>query len=340
MLKVIGGEFDLDISKLGKNPTQTPMNLFSSGRAALYHIICSVSQSSSIDIILLPDYLCDSIIHAVQKTEIKFEFYRINYDLSIDFQDLETKVSDTSIVLLINYFGCVDIKNQIQKARTINDNCVIISDNVQAYFAMDQTNDADYSFTSFRKIFAVPDGAIIQTKHKAIPSSNKENTFVAAKIAGGVLKHYAARNSFDDALYLNYLSFGENQIEQNYDAVASDFSQNLMQTLDLKAIAAIRIENAAFIKKGLKDLGISPIVSNTEQQVPLFIPIRLKNRDAIRKEMFSNNIFCPVHWPLPKGFELLRGQELAQTELSLIIDQRYTTEDLQRILDILKNAEQ
>ena len=336
MQKVIGGEFDLDITNMGKLLSSKNSSLFSSGRAALYHILKKASKGNQYKTILLPDYLCESIIQSAQKTNIAINFYKINEDLTINFNYLESKLFDDSIVLLVNYFGCIDIGKQITAVRAINNNACIIADNVQAFFSMQDSKDADYSFTSFRKIFAIPDGALVYSNHGELDIVSDENTFVGHKIAGGVLKHFAECNSIDDSLYLKYLNIGEKAIDQNYNSVASEFSQILYEKLDLCSIAIRRKNNFSFLNSELLKLGITPILMNYHHQVPLFLPIRIKNRDSVRRQMFAQNIYCPVHWPCPEGFALARAEELSKNELSLIVDQRYDENDMKRIIDIIK----
>jgi hypothetical protein len=52
--------------------------------------------------------------------------------------------------------------------------------------------------------------------------------------------------------------------------------------------------------------------------------------------MFQQEIFCPVHWPL-ENMDVRRGSQLAESELSLIIDQRYERNDMDKIINILTN---
>ena len=52
--------------------------------------------------------------------------------------------------------------------------------------------------------------------------------------------------------------------------------------------------------------------------------------------MFKNNIFTPVHWPYES--ENLNGfieNQLYETELSLICDQRYSLNDMNRQIEVL-----
>ena len=80
---------------------------------------------------------------------------------------------------------------------------------------------------------------------------------------------------------------------------------------------------------------VNPMLTLKEDYVPIFIPIVLKNSYLVRKAMFQQEIFCPVHWPL-EGMTVRRGELMSQTELSLIIDQRYGRNDMDIIIAVLK----
>ena len=53
--------------------------------------------------------------------------------------------------------------------------------------------------------------------------------------------------------------------------------------------------------------------------------------------MFQHNCFCPVHWPL-EGMNVKKGAEMAEHELSIIVDQRYTNADMEYILDLIAKS--
>ena len=67
---------------------------------------------------------------------------------------------------------------------------------------------------------------------------------------------------------------------------------------------------------------------------PLFVPIIIKNgkRDYYRKKLIENKIYCPIHWPQPNE---KCESNLYELELSLICDQRYTENDMKKIISIL-----
>lgn len=214
---------------------------------------------------------------------------------------------------------------------------IIIQDNVQAPFVMFHSSTADFSFTSFRKAFPAPDGAWATTRHGELPTAIGESLFSKYKIAGVLLKGIGYHNNDFDKIYLELLSKGEELIDDNYTAGMSSFSKQIINALDWNRIQFIRRRNAAQIVSGLHLLDIKPMIPVTDSCVPLFIPISIPNRDAVRKALFENNIFTPVHWPVSDNCTYLeRGKELARTELSLIVDQRYNFNDMQEILRVIE----
>ena len=76
---IIGGEFECIRTKVrpvSNNSVFTPFT-FSSGRTALYNIVTYCIEKLQCNKVILPDYLCDSIIETVEATGIAFDFYHI-----------------------------------------------------------------------------------------------------------------------------------------------------------------------------------------------------------------------------------------------------------------------
>jgi hypothetical protein len=70
----------------------------------------------------------------------------------------------------------------------------------------------------------------------------------------------------------------------------------LFTRYDLDSFTTARLKNAEIIYNALRpDLRISPFDIT---KISVGIPILVKNRDALRRQLISKNIFCPVHWPL------------------------------------------
>jgi hypothetical protein len=337
--EIIGGEFEIDISKKGRHNLHfKDATFYSSGRAALFNILAFIEKHIDIRYILLPDYLCDSILQVVNNFKFEIKFYSLEENLEINKLEFNKQYTESSIVFIINYFGCIDCSSQISFIKNIDSDACIIEDNVQAFYAMFNQSDADFSFTSFRKQLPVPDGAWVKSKYSNLPDTENCNSFAQYKIAGGILKYLRKIGSSDDQLYLELFDRGEAKIDENYRSRISDVSLNIIHGLNLGMISILRRRNAKYILEGLTRLNIKPIVNYSDDFVPLFVPIRLENRDVIRKALFNENIFCPIHWPVSSVRYLNRAEELAKNELSLVIDQRYTLADMEHILEVMRKT--
>ena len=338
---MIGGEFDFSIEKdIPKKDFFCLDGFFySSGRAALYHCIKHAISKNNYKQIMLPDYLCESILDIVYLFDLPILYYSLNEDLSVNLNQLEDSYKKRSLVLFINYFGILDNSHYYQVLKQIDSEVCIIEDNVQSFYKMYESRSADYSFSSFRKTFPVPDGGWVKSKYSDLEQVIGQNHFAQYKIAASTLKSLREDlPEVEDKFYMSLFDQGEKLINADINAEISSTTSGKIQIIDFKSVKNKRKRNADFVVKELAKLEIFPIVPYLNE-IPLFIPIRLRNRDKIRKMMFSKGIFCPVHWPVrKKEFSCLkRGEELSKNELSLIIDQRYNVEQLASIIHIIKD---
>ena len=339
--KVIGGEFEIDLQQHYQVRNALPEGVvtYASGRSALYNILAYLKEKSGIKSVLFPDYLCESVYQMAEKNQMGIEFYALDEQLNPVFKDIENKYDATKAVLLINYFGLKDCKTMVEQLRGIHHGMVILLDNVQAPYEMLNETDADYTFSSFRKAFPVADGSWVISKNKTLPQYDRVNEFAQYKIAASYLKVVRDQHLFKDEVYLDLFYKGEVKIDDDYQTDMTQLSKDILANMEWNRWAILRKRNAEIIIKGLKVFGISSIVPLQENTVPLFIPIRIENRDKVRKAMFANNIFLPVHWPVEGEYKnrLNRGSDLAAHELSIIVDQRYSMSDMKRILSIIES---
>lgn len=334
---MIGGEYEIRWSDLYAQSKRWTLGqdeyAYASGRAALFQILRYCRQSLGIRAILIPEYVCDSVVDAARQSTLEIKTYPITDALQMDTNALGKLDAKNTAVLIVNYFGMADAESQKQYIRTNYPEAIIIEDGVQAYYAYQKPLGVEhFKFTSLRKWFAIPDGGLVKTKYP-MPIAANENTFAATKMAGATLKRIRECLNHDE-LYLELLQRGEELIDANLENGMSDIAQRLMATIDTNRIAQRRMHNAHVLREGLKRLPhVKELMEQIEDVVPLFIPIYVDNRDEVRRAMFDAGIFCPVHWP---NQQTNHAQEIAKHELSLIIDQRYDEADMNRIVEIIE----
>lgn len=383
--KIIGGEFAIapDVlagalnvvgsynTEIIKDSDNDNVFYFSSGRAALYAVLSSEQKDSPLHI-SVPDYLCSSVIDTITDLGSNYSFYHIEDNLYPDNNSLfyvlsNVKEKTKKVLLLINYFGLLNLDTVTTLVRDRYPEVIIICDDVQNYYGFGKEKDYDYAFTSIRKWFPVPDGGILKLSKNVrntadsltgvsnypvksaeqreagiiqiLETMKAPDQFVSYKLAGNILKSY--RQVISDKVCLELIAKGEELLDQNYKCQISDISLRLLKSYivgEQDIAASIRKNNAEYLHIGLNRLGIDHIYES--DKIPLFVPMFVdpSKRDAIRNKMFDNNIFCPVHWKkntLAK--EINNSSKIYDMELSLICDQRYDQKDMNKILEILKN---
>ena len=348
---IIGGEFTIDIDRIMRLKSMVSSNgdigrrcsesgeedkcmeyTYSLGRSALHAIIKSLKQGGK-PRVGVPDYICASVITIVDSVA-QSVFYHIEGNLLPDNRGLQFLVAECDAVILVNYFGLLDLSEAVKVVRNVDNHCVIIIDDVQNYYGFGKEPDFDFVFNSHRKWFAVPDGAdVISRMGTLLEQYEKENRFAVYKVSGNVLKNLDG--VIDDNVCLELIEKGEDILDGDYTVCRSEISERLMQMEDISDTAKVRKENAKYLHEGLYSLGISHLYRS--DVVPMFVPIFVNNRDAIRRSLFDDNIFCPVHWPRVPGHNW-PDNPLYDTELSLICDQRYGSNDMKRILEVLENG--
>lgn len=336
---MIGGEFPIAVTDVlnaeGRHSVNPDVYTYSSGRAALYQILNYLKEEKGINRVLLPDYLCSSVLVPVKALGLEFVFYQIDEGLELEQENLSKLYKGGTAILLINYFGLKNLDKQITAIRNIDERAIVIEDDVQAYYEfLKPLGEVDFKFTSLRKTFAIPDGGLVKTKHN-MPVVDKPNTFGQYKAAAALLKSMREGN-FNDKIYLEMFEKGESLIDEEIECGMSRIAEKLYCFVNDEHVKVRRLNNARYLLDELKKIGAKPILPLNDDHVPLFIPIILDNRDVVRKAMFQKEIFCPVHWPL-EGLDLQRGKVMAEKELSLIIDQRYGRKEMDEIIVVLKD---
>lgn len=335
---MVGGEYPIAVTDILNASTKqshllSDIYFYSSGRAALYQILKFLKNNKNVTRILLPDYLCSSILVPINRLKLEYEFYPLNYKLELDENSFLEVYKKFDVVLIINYFGLQDLSNSVSIIKRIDKNAIIIEDDVQAYFEFKKPiGNVDFKFTSLRKTFAVPDGGLVKTSYK-LPRVEISNTFGQYKAAAALLKSMREGN-FNDCIYLELFKKAEDLIDDELECSMSYIAEKLFFSLDDEHVKMRRMNNAYYLEESLKNKGISILLPLNDNKVPLFLPIFLKNRDEVRKRMYQNEVFCPIHWPLD-GLNIKCGAEMAKHELSLIIDQRYGLNEMDLILSLL-----
>ena len=280
----------------------------------------------------LPSYLCEAVVQGFRAAAVPVEFFPVNDQLRCADSAWLDRVQRDDLVLRISYFGFLNRDPVFAEA--IGRGAWLADDAAQALLTEGIGDAASFVVFSPRKFIGVPDGGCLVPMTSApvewpalqpVPAAWWEEALAAVQL----------RRDFDLGADSRewFPKFQKAEQTMPIGAFAmSEFSGHLLdQGFDFSAIARIRRANYLQLLIYLRDFALFRDLP--DGVVPLGFPVRVRNRDAVRQELFQDQIYPPVHWALdgvlPESFAA--SHNLARTMMTLPCDQRYTNTDCERM---------
>lgn len=167
----------------------------SSGAAAIALALRDAGVGAGVEV-LLPAYHCLSMVEPVRAIAARPVFYRLRRDLTVDLQDIESRIgSATRALLVTHYFG---FTQDMSALRTLCDRrgLVLIEDCAHAFFGSVQGRPVgaygDYAIASARKFFPIHDGGCLVSARRPVDR-------IQLRRAGLIYHVKAAMNIFEEA---------------------------------------------------------------------------------------------------------------------------------------------
>ena len=282
------------------------------GRSCLIYLI----SAKKIRKLLLPYFMCDSVIETCQRYKAACRFYNVGPDLRPGPVELE----EDEYLYLTNYYG--QLSQEEIKAYCAKYGRVIV-DNAQAYFAPPLPG-VDTIYTC-RKFFGVPDGAVLFTDAAAVAEPKPSESYDQMTYLLGRFERTASE--------FYEMSVRNNKRFRNQPArKMSKLTENLLHSFDYAYIQKQREDNFRYL--GERFAGINRL-KLTLPPGPYAYPLMLKDASNIRKELIREKIYIPVLWPnvLSECDAGTVEYDLAMNILPLPCDQRYDQVQMEYIAE-------
>lgn len=326
-MREIGSEFwDVPVIEKQNNLFPESTQWYLSGRSALQAIIAELGEARSVS---LPSWYCDSMIKPFVDAGHSINFYPVVVENGELVQEIR---ADNDVLFLMDYFGYTTASPNLSGF-----NGVVIRDLTHSLFSSTYS-DTDYYFGSLRKWCGVWTGGYVWTKdgHRLEAGSECSQEYVALrKRAMDEKAEYITGRRVDKG-YLKVFDEAEELLETVGIAPAADRDVERAQRLDVETIKARRRANAEVLRCAFPEWLIFLDLAPTD--APMFVPVLVPDgkRDVLRRYLIQNEIYCPIHWPVSDYHKLdERTANIYQNELSLVCDQRYTEEDMNRMVDTI-----
>ncbi|MCR5678128.1 MAG: hypothetical protein K6G13_08875 [Agathobacter sp.] len=311
--KEIGGYFELD-TFLGEAYHKQALAL-NCGRGCIRYL----AELRKIKKIWVPDLLCDSAVNAFKKSNVEILRYTITKNLRPDYQ---FEMAEDEWLLLVDYYGQLTDEDISYAGKYAGGR--VICDETHGFFRK-PTEPLD-TFYSCRKWFGVADGAYLITGDGAqldrvleLDESGERMSFVLGRYERPASEYFAAAKQ-------------NNEIFEDEPAKRmSLLTQNLLRAIDYEKVAEQRRTNWDVLDGLLKEKNqLKPI----KPEVPFMYPFFLDDVEGIREKLAEQKIYIPTLWPnvLAEQSSETIAYQYAKNILPLPVDQRYTEEEMERIV--------
>lgn len=314
-MKEIGGYFELEMSK--NREYHSDAIRLNSARNALRYIL----EAQQVSKIYIPYYICDSVLDAINDSNVKYEYYSINNDFEV-LSSVE--VLENEKFLYVNYFGLksVYINELIKKFKN-----QLIIDSTQAFFYTPFKNMDTYY--SPRKFFGVSQAGYLYTN--TILNQTLEEDFLDESSFYLIGRADSTASQFHKKFRDSEISLRHRDIK-----IMSKFSSKMLMSIDYESAKIKRERNFLYLHNYLFKINHLKI-NLSDLCGPMVYPLYLED-EYLKQYLIKNKIYVASYWQ-----EVLNRCEIDSIEekftkylIPLPIDQRYELAEMEKIVQLIK----
>lgn len=323
------------------------------GRTATVYALNGGMELGSEDVILVPDYLCVSVLNALETSSARFRFYRIRKDLTIDVDDLKSKMDKkVKIIYIIHYFGIpqpVEVRETVLELKK-QYGASVIEDLTQTLYTCcpGRIGYGDFLVASTRKWTPVTDGGVMAVRDgipfEPQPLGNAYDEAVYRQLLISVFREYYDRHPEEDISYYLKLEKEANAARYiNFEPKEmTELSRRVFFNFDHEASIRHRQENYQILMDGLLGVpGVKLLAKPLDTEggfVPFGFPILVEERDKAYRYLANHGIIGEIQWILPTQYYQPGedAQYMSDHNIMLQCDQRYGKEEMKQVITCIK----
>lgn len=250
--------------------------------------------------VLLPSYLCPTIIEPFRQAGVKYDFYKMKEGLLPDLEDISKKTGPgLKAALFIDYFGFPQKDYLAPIIGYLKDKGVsIIQDTVQCWLDNEADLYGDFCLNSVRKIAPFEASVLFSRVPLDIHLNNRSRAkFLLHKRYAQLLRYCHIRYGvFKPSTFLKHLDISNQNYHHDQIIGMPLINRYMLNRIDFTALGRKRkIVYNEIIEK------IQPrmiVQTSSSDSVPLGLAVYLENRDTKKTKLHALDIHCPLHWLL------------------------------------------
>jgi dTDP-4-amino-4,6-dideoxygalactose transaminase/CelD/BcsL family acetyltransferase involved in cellulose biosynthesis len=280
------------------------------GRTALFHGLKTCGFTTD-EIVLVPAYVCGSIINGVKAGGLKVQFYKIKENLEPDFDDLELKSKDARALLTIHYFGFPQPLDKILRFCE-EKGLLLIEDCAHSLFSKYDEKPlgtfGTFSIFSLTKTCPLPDGGMLLLNNgKTVEAKEGKANYPILSTLSLLEKWVEFKTGFSPRCYLlrneslrNAYIKEDAKREIILNDRISTISLGLFRMIKEEQITEKRRNNYQYYLERLDgQKKIKIFFRELPQGVcPVGFPILIEERDRVRKDLLKKKINLRTFWDI------------------------------------------
>lgn len=318
---------------------------FRSGRDALKAVAQQYNKTHNT--VLLPVLCCESMVTPFSMNGYEISFYKMKENLTADEDDLKSKMTDTTLLVYMSYFGTEPFGADFLDALKQNyPKAKFVEDRTHTPLCNNADSLADVVVVSIRKWLAIADGGLVFSKdefEKKYPPDFRFSDLRKTAMEKKSEFLQSGNEKLKDEFRLLLGQAGELlDISPEPYGMTEASAEQLLKT-DFRSIYEQRVKNVHTLRYGLQplvDCGRLKFITTDPEKSTLYFPVLVKNRDAVQKALAEKSVFCPVIWPVPEQARNIcsNSEYLAENMLAIPCDQRYEQDDMLKIAEIINTV--
>lgn len=350
---IVGGEAPLDpwiwlkkpLKQFSSYPVRLPdyRRYYTFGAYFSLRAIIADLQPGSQEYVLLPSYLCPTIIEPFREAGVSYDFYKMKEGLLPDLDDIDLKTRPgLKAILFIDYFGFPYRAYLQQTVDHLRSRGVqVIQDAVQAWLDNEDSIYGDYCFNSLRKYSPFEASVLLARQPmKTTAGGKRTGRFLAHKRFGQIIRHFHIKYGlFNPELFLRQIGKSNELYHCEGIPVAPPLNTRLLDRIDFAALGRKRKIVFKAMTRALECVPLQRLPYLAEA-VPLCLAVYLEDRDKKKLELHRRDIHCPLHWLLSEEIDNKEHEyswDMQNHALSLPVNVKLTnlSEYIQRLVEVI-----
>ena len=319
---------------------------YSSCRDAIREVLEIEKKSSGVAIV--PPFTCHAVLQPFIEKGMDVLPYYIDKNLKICTKKTLELVEQVKPVCFLYhpYFGFEEKEMTAIISKLKETGCLVIEDKTQTMFSNYTNAEPDYIVGSLRKWVEIPDGGFLSSQSLNVQEA-RDSFDALVELALSAMKmkcNYLINNIGDSSTYRNLFTQYEELLDNNENIYRmSRYAKNTLQNYKWEDFRNRRRDNYNALLDGLNTIKEIEIIykSIDEETVPFMFPIYIWNgRKDLQSYLAANKIYATAIWACPEILEKRVSEEVHSIYdhiLCLAIDQRYTEEDMKRVVLCIKD---